>query len=268
MAATVQGVIDAIEALCPRRLALEGDAVGLQVGDPARELTRVLCTLDLTLDVAEEARSLGVGLVVSHHAVVFRPLKEVRTDRPAGRLLAALLGGDVAVYVPHTALDVARGGTNDALAASLGLADVRVLERTGRGEDAALGIGRIGVLPILGPAREVAQRFKAALELRSARLVARDPDAPVSRVAVLAGDGRRYVDAAASAGAHLLVTGDVDHHTALHALARGIALLDVGHWASERQAARLLAEGLRARLGEAGVEVLESSISTQPFREV
>ena len=83
---------------------------------------------------------------------------------------------------------------------------------------------------------------------------------------MLAGDGRRYVEAAAAAGADLLVTGDVDHHTALLALARGLALLDVGHWASERQASLLLADGLRGRLP--GVEVLESRVETQPFRVI
>lgn len=263
---TVQRVIEAIEALAPRRLALEGDATGLQVGDPRAEVTRVLCTLDLTLAVAEEARALGAGLVVSHHAVVFRPLKELRTDGPGGRLLATLLKGDVAVYVPHTALDVARGGTNDALAARLGLGDVTVLERTGRGADAELGIGRLGRLPAPGPALEVASRLKALLEAPYAHLVSRESTRRVERVAVLAGDGRRYVEAAAAAGADLLVTGDVDHHTALLALARGLALLDVGHWASERQASLLLADGLRGRLP--GVEVLESRVETQPFRVI
>jgi dinuclear metal center YbgI/SA1388 family protein len=172
--ATVRRVIEAIEALAPRRLALEGDATGLQVGDPEAEVSRVLCALDLTLAVAEEARALGAGLVVSHHAVVFRPLKELRTDGPGGRILAALIKGDVAVYVPHTALDVARGGTNDALAARLGLTEVTVLERTGRGADAELGIGRLGRLPAPGAADEVARRFKALLEAPYAHLVSKD----------------------------------------------------------------------------------------------
>lgn len=326
-------IIDALEGLFPPHLALAGDATGLQVGTAGGEVERVLCTLDLTLEVAEEARERGAGLVVSHHAVVFRPLPHLRTDTPAGRILAALVRADVTVYVPHTALDVVAGGGNDDLAARLGLGAARPLEETGRAEAVLLlaprppgdvdtlerslfaagaarvevvgqhvhvvaprrssaavaarlqlleggapprvvpllsdaaphGIGRVGELPRAMPLAALGQAVKTALGAPAVRLVARDPAAPVTTVAVLAGDGRRYVDAAAAAGAEVLVTGDVDHHTALRARALGLALIDAGHWATERRAPELLAEGLRAALADEPVEVLVSGVSTQPF---
>lgn len=333
MAVPRRRVIDALKTLYPPHTAVHGDATGLQVGSARGEVERVLCTLDLTLEVAQEARDRGVGLVVSHHAVVFRPLEHLRTDTQVGRILETLIKADVTVYVPHTALDVARGGSNDDLARRLGLQGVRPLEETGRDEAVLLlapkppgdidalqralflagasrveaighhvevvaprallgavagklqfmeggeppralpllsdatprGIGRVGELPAAAPLSAFARSVKEALGAPQVRLVARDPQAPVSTIAVLAGDGRRYVDAAASASADALVTGDVDHHTALRALSRGLALIDAGHWATERRAPELFAEGLRVALTGEPVEVLVSEVSTQPF---
>lgn len=333
MAVPRRRIIDALQGLFPPHTAVHGDATGLQVGSARGEVTRVLCTLDLTLEVAQEARERGAGLVVSHHAVVHRPLEHLRTDTPVGRVLETLLKADVTVYVPHTALDVAQGGSNDDLARLLGLLGARPLEETGREECVLLlaprqpgdvdalqrtlflagarrvevvghhvevvaprarlaavaaklqfmeggeapralpllsdatprGIGRLGDLERATPLGTFARAVKDALGAPQVRLVARDPQAPVTKVAVLAGDGRRYVDAAAAAGAQVLVTGDVDHHTALRALARGLALVDAGHWATERRAPDLLAEGLRTALADEPVEVLVSQVSTQPF---
>ena len=335
MAVRCETVLQAVRDLCPPRFALEGDATGLQVGHPGREVERVLCALDLTLAVAEEARDLGAGLVVSHHAVIFRPLRHLRTDDFKGRILETLIKHDVAVYVPHTAMDVVAGGMNDHLAASVGLRDPRPLEETGRdpaellvfppppegldamradlldrgalevashGErveavvparrtascsrllekrlghpprvvplashGASRGIGRIGRLARPEALQDLAARLKQQLAAPGVRLVAADPAAQVSKVAVLGGDGRRFLSAAVFAGAEALVTGDVDHHTALEARARGLALIDVGHWASERQVSELLASGLRERLAEQPVEILASEVDTQPFRFV
>ncbi|MGE0711734.1 MAG: Nif3-like dinuclear metal center hexameric protein [Planctomycetota bacterium] len=330
MAISVERALAAVRDLCPPRYALEGDATGLQVGRGDRRIERVLTTLDLTLAVAEEARDRGAGLVVSHHALIFRPLQHLRTDDFKGRILEVLLQAEVAVYVPHTALDVVEGGMNDHLAESVGLLETRPLEETGgdgyalvvatprdpaaatrvsqehgarlsRGggerleavlparraaalrralgrlcEDEPLevaldaptdarGIGRVGRLAAPEPADALARRLGAALGAPGVRLVACDAAAPLERVAVLGGDGRRFLGAALRAGAQALVTGDVDHHTALEARARGLVLIDVGHWASERQVASILARGLRARLEGEPVEVLESEVDTQPF---
>mgnify|MGYP000576389547 CR=1 FL=1 len=266
MSVATRKVIDALQRLYPPQSALEGDATGLQVGSKGGSIERVLCTLDLTLAVAEEARDAKVGLVVSHHAIVFRPLEHLRTDTQIGKILATLIKADASVYVPHTALDVAVGGTNDDLVALLGLVNARLLEKTGVDEaGAARGIGRVGALARPTSLGDLARAVKDALGAPQVRLVARDASLIVDTVAVLAGDGRRYVDAAAHAGAQALVTGDVDHHTALRALARGIALIDAGHWATERRAPVLMTERLRAALAGEQVELLVSGVSTQPF---
>lgn len=331
---SLERVLSAVREMCPPRYALEGDKTGLQVGRADRKISRVLTTLDLTLEVAEEARDKEVGLVVSHHAVIFRSLRHLRTDDFKVRIFEILLKHDIAVYVPHTAMDVVPGGMNDALAKAVGLDETRPLDETGR--DAALlltllapagsgeaiaalcqergatleqegerilatlearrarslaatiqkrwgvephllplsshapsrGIGRVGKLATPTTLLALAERLKGELDAPGVRLVASDPQAEVRKVAVLCGDGRSFLNAACFSGAQAFVTGDVDHHTALEARARGLALIDVGHWASERHVATLLTEGLRSRLAGEPVEVIQSSVCTQPFRFV
>ncbi len=333
MAVACETVLQAVREACPPRYALEGDKTGLQVGRADREVERVLCCLDLTLGVAEEARDLGAGLVVSHHAVIFRPLATLRTDTFKGRILETLIKHDVAVYVPHTAMDVVEGGMNDALAEAVGLEEVRFLKQTGREECQLLvfppppseehealfealrakgaldvtshgerveavvpsrrvsavarllekrihhppralpllsdavprGIGRLGRLPQPEPLLALAARLKEGLRAPGVRVSAPDPEATARKVAVLCGDGRRFVDDAIFAGADVLVTGDVDHHTALEARARGLALIDVGHWAGERRVPELMAAALRERLEGQPVAVQVSGVDTQPF---
>ncbi len=119
-----------LEALAPRELAEAWDHVGLQVGDAGQVVRRILVTLEMTDDIA---RDLEAGtLVVSHHPLVFRALEVVRSDRPTGRHVAALLQGGASLIACHTNWDKAPGGTDDALAAAIGLVGFVPLVRAER----------------------------------------------------------------------------------------------------------------------------------------
>lgn len=109
---------------------MEGDRIGLQMGDPNQEVEKILVTLDSSSpQVIEEAIRLDVDMIVAHHALIFRKLSNLRTDTPSGKGLMRLLSQGIAVYVAHTNLDVADGGVNDALARRLQLQDVEILDR-------------------------------------------------------------------------------------------------------------------------------------------
>lgn len=120
-------LIKAMEAYAPSTLAVEKDRIGLQVGNPQAEVKKVLVTLDVNEEVVDEAIRLGANWIVAHHAVIFQPLKGIRTDEPAGRMFAKILSYGINIYVAHTNLDATRGGVNDILAERLGLAETRVL---------------------------------------------------------------------------------------------------------------------------------------------
>ncbi|GAW28415.1 Nif3-like dinuclear metal center hexameric protein [Carboxydocella sp. ULO1] len=126
--AKIGQIISWIEELAPRKLAAEWDNVGLMLGDPGAETDKVLVALDCTPAVAEEAIEQGAGLLVTHHPLIFRPLKNLRFDTAAGRLLARLIQNNIAVYSAHTNLDSAEKGINATLARALNLQDIQVLE--------------------------------------------------------------------------------------------------------------------------------------------
>lgn len=113
-----------METIAPTRLAEAWDNVGLIVGDPAAACSRVMLCIDLTPAVLAEAVGQRCDAVVAYHPPVFEGLKKLLAGEVA--FDAARLG--IAVYSPHTALDVAEGGTNDVLAEALGLHDVRPLK--------------------------------------------------------------------------------------------------------------------------------------------
>jgi len=127
MSVRCQTVTSLIEKFAPKNLAEDWDSIGLQVGNPAQEITGVLVTLDVNHDVLSEALLLGANLIVSHHPVIFKPLKNLRLDLPQGQMMAELIKNDIAVYCAHTNLDSAREGVNQVLAELLELQDIQVL---------------------------------------------------------------------------------------------------------------------------------------------
>ncbi len=127
MTEKIQTVINLVEQLAPKYLAETWDNVGLQVGDPAGEVQKVLVSLDINAEVVEEAIREDVDLIVCHHPLIFQPLKSIRFDNPLGKLITQLIGNSIAVYVAHTNLDSAKEGINNLLAETLGLQETEVL---------------------------------------------------------------------------------------------------------------------------------------------
>lgn len=122
-----QTIIQYIEEWLPKYLAMEGDRIGLQVGTLQKPIKKVMVTLDVLENVVDEAIEKEVDLIIAHHAVIYRALKNLRTDLPAGRLYEKLIKNDIAVYVAHTNLDSAEGGMNDLMADCLGLKETEVV---------------------------------------------------------------------------------------------------------------------------------------------
>ncbi|KZZ85960.1 Nif3-like dinuclear metal center hexameric protein [Bacillus sp. SJS] len=123
-------VIELFESFSPKRYAVEGDKIGLQVGTLNKPVKQVMIALDVLDEVVDEAISQNVDLIIAHHPPIFRPLKALRTDQPAGQLLEKCIKHDIAIYAAHTNLDVAEGGVNDLLAQALNLQDTKVLSPT------------------------------------------------------------------------------------------------------------------------------------------
>ncbi len=117
MASSLQQLIDELNVIAPPAMAESWDNVGLLVGDPARDISSVMLCIDYTAAVAKEAAETRCDFIIAYHPPIFSPLKRLVT----GSVVFDAVRRGVAIYSPHTALDVADGGTNDVLADVLGL---------------------------------------------------------------------------------------------------------------------------------------------------
>lgn len=125
---TIRDVAARLETWAPAATAQSYDNVGLQVGDANRPVEAAVLALDLTPAVVEEAEGLGATLIITHHPLLFRPLKRLTTDGFVGALALRLAEAGIALYSIHTNLDATPGGVSFALGGQIGLLDLRLLE--------------------------------------------------------------------------------------------------------------------------------------------
>ena len=124
---TIRDVQKIIESWAPKELAWERDNVGLQVGSSGKKVSKILVALDVTDELIAEARRKRVDLLVTHHPLLFHPLRSVDNDERVGRLVTALIKSDIALYAAHTNLDFTRNGVSATLAGKLGLYRLDIL---------------------------------------------------------------------------------------------------------------------------------------------
>ncbi len=231
---TVAQIYRYLEERLPRSLSAEWDNDGLACcPDTDAPVRRVLVALDATENVVDRAVAGGFDLLVTHHPLLFKGVKELTPAQGVPRKLIKLLRGGVSAMSFHTRLDAAAGGVNDILSELLGLCDVRPFSPEGE-----VPCGRIGKLPMPVSASDFADTVCRALNIDAVLLTG---DGAVQTVAVLGGEGGDFVSAARAAGADLFVAGRIGYHRMLDASEEGLALIEAGHFATERPVCRHLA---------------------------
>jgi len=236
-------VIQTVQAAYPPGLAEEWDTgIGLTCGDPAAEITGVLLAVDADASTVAEAIDLGVGLLLTHHPLLFRPVQSVAADTAKGALIHRMITAGIGHFAAHTNADKAVGGVNDALAAALGLTDLRPLvpagsdALAGTGTGTGTGSGRIGELAEPLTLRAfcalVADRLPATV---TGVRAAGDADRMLSTIAVCGGAGDSFLPAAATAGVDGYLTSDLRHHVVAEFVGDPVnpAVIEVSHWAGE-----------------------------------
>ena len=253
--ATTNDIYAEMQRYAPLELAESWDNPGLLV-DCAREVSRVLVTLDITPEVVEEAAAGGCELIVSHHPVIFSPLKKL-TPRDVS---FQLVQKGISAICMHTNLDAAEGGVNDVLA---DLFSIR--QRTAFAD----GCGRVGEIdPITVPELAALAQHKLAALCNApdtgtaVQVKFADTGKPVRRLAVISGAGGSLFAEAIAEGADCLLTGEANHHHALDAKRLGLSLIAAGHYATEFPVTAAVAAALRAALP---VEVLVSTENRDPY---
>lgn len=229
--------IQVLERVAPPELKESWDNVGLMIGDETDAIRGILFSLDVTEEVAEEAASLGCNLIISHHPLIFQPIRSLNRQRDSK--LFRLIESRINVYSMHTNLDCARDGVNDRLAECFELQDTKVLC-----SDEETGLGRIGRLPEKMSFEAFLSLVKSVLNVKYVRYVG-DLNRDVRTVAVLGGAGADYLEYALKEGADVMLTAEVKHHIGLYAKETGIALVDAGHFETENIVLEPLMETLR-----------------------
>ncbi|WP_099300419.1 Nif3-like dinuclear metal center hexameric protein [Bacillus sp. Marseille-P3800] len=364
---TGKDVIKEFERFSPKAYAVEGDRNGLMVGTLNKPVQHVMIALDVLEETMNEAIEQKVDLIIAHHPLLFRPLKQINLDTAIGRIVQKAIQHEITIYAAHTNLDVASGGVNDLLANALHIQSPEVLVPTykedmfkfvafvpkthgdaireslgevgagfigeyshcsfssiGEGtfrpteranpylgennkqevveeerietivpkhlttsvieafvsahpyEEPAydlypleepsvtLGLGRVGKIPQAQTLREYVDVVKKALSVENVRVVG-NLDKKINRVAVLGGDGNKYVNQALRKGADVLVTGDLYYHVAQDAKMDGMTIIDAGHHI-EAIMKKGVAEELQKLFEGKELKISASKNSTDPFQ--
>ena len=216
----------------PKELAMSWDNVGLLAGSSEKEVENIVVCLDVSEKLIEKAISLKADLIVSHHPLIFSPIKNVTDETSVGKRLVSLIKNDISYIALHTNYDIATGCMSDLVAERIGLKG-EPLEKTASIEEEDVGIGKVGDLEKSLKISEIAKLVKERFNLPHLRVFDSGEDRLISRIAISPGSGKGMYKAAYEKRASLLISGDISHHDAVDALELGVATIDAGHYGLE-----------------------------------
>lgn len=223
-------VIEILEKQSPKSYACDWDNVGLLVGREDKEIQKIYIALDATDEAIEEAIANGADMLLTHHPMIFKGMKRVTQEDFIGRRIIRLIQNDMVYYAMHTNFDVM--GMADLAADYLEISDTRVLEITSVSETGEEGIGRYGSLKKEMTVRECCEEVKQAFSLENVKVFG-DLERKVKTAAISPGSGRSVISNALQAGVDVLITGDIDHHEGIDAVAQKLTVIDAGHYGVE-----------------------------------
>lgn len=224
-------IMKRLEILAPARFAESWDNVGLLAGRSTKDIRKVYLAVDATDEVIEEAIDAEADMLLTHHPLIFSPLKSVTEGNFISRRVLKLLQADMCYYAMHTNFDVM--GMADAAADEMQLRNRQVLEVTYEDEISKEGIGRYGRLPRIMTLKECAEYIKDVFRLPAVRVYG-ELDEQVEIAAISPGSVKSVVPHAVQAGVDVLISGDVDHHCGIDLVAQGISVIDAGHYGLEK----------------------------------
>ncbi len=256
-------IIEELEQIAPSSQKCSWDNVGLLVGDEAQRISRVFVCLDITSENVSAAADFGADLIISHHPLIFEPMKNITEGSVTGGIVRTLIQNNISAFCMHTSFDIADGGMNDLLAHQLGLENVRKFtpdECIGENSEELDGIGRVGVLERPMLLSDFLQYLKQVLGSCAIKYCG-NLDETVQTVALCSGSGGSEMYAAYHSDADVYVTADLKHDHGRIAKEIGLNIVDAGHFETENIICGFLAEFFCHRFPE--LEVMQSG--SQPY---
>lgn len=225
-------IAEVIEQLAPLELAEEWDNPGLLIGRGSSEIKKIMVALDINSCVAEKAVEYGADMVVTHHPVIFSPLKNISDE-----CILKLIENKICVYSAHTNLDNCNDGVNKVLSELVGIKNTE--------KKSMLVTGNITETY----AEDFIKTIKNKFKINAVRHTKVDKNKRISKVAVLGGSGGDFVDEAIFSQCDAFVTGETSYHHASKAYEAGLLLICVGHYESEYPVCHMLGKYLKEKTG-------------------
>lgn len=254
-------IIEILETLAPSACACDWDNSGLLAGRNEKEVKTILLTVDADDRVVEEAIRKGADMVVSHHPLIFKPVKRVTDGDFIGRRLVSMIQADISYFAMHTNFDAAPGCMADVVAERLGICEGQPLETMGEMNGVPYGIGKIGTLRTPMSGMDLARQIKEKFGLPFVTVYGEElwRHIPVRTAAVCPGSGGSMIRAAIAGKAQVLITGDIGHHEGIDAAAQGLMIIDGGHYGLEHIFMDYMEHYLGSRLGD-GVSIIKMPV--------
>ncbi len=237
-------IMSFLESLAPKELSESYDNVGLLVGTTEKNINRVLITLDADEKVSEEAKAVNADLVISHHPLIFNPLKKVTDDDSISRTVISFIKNDIPLYAMHTNFDSVKCGLGDLFLDKI----AKTKNRTSIEGDGENGIGRIAHLCRETTLFDILKNIKKEFKLASVRYIG-DENKKIEKIAVCNGGGAGLLYNAKAMGADLYVSGDIKYSQARFAYENDIAFVEIPHYNAEIIFCDFVKEILKEKFG-------------------
>lgn len=248
-------IIEILEYLAPLDIQEEWDNSGLCIGNAEREVTSLLLALDCTEEVLDEAVKLGAEMIVTHHPLIFRGIKQITQATFTERIIGRAIKNDIVIYSLHTNLDKVIAGVSGEMASKLGLSNLSFLDPD-PGGDTGLGVVGNFIEPL--SFNETILRVKRVFGTECVKS-SRPLDKLVSRVALCGGSGASLIEAAKKSNADVFITADLSYH--LFFTEPGFALMDIGHFESESCILEVIKNELSKKMATFAIHIASSNIN-------
>ena len=246
---TVKDIFDYINSVAPFDAQCEWDNSGLVVGSSDAEVKKIGVVLDITSDAVKYAEENGIDLIISHHPVIFRPVKTLLADDVPFMLAKS----GISAICAHTSLDIAKGGVNDALAKALGFENATPL--TDSGDESMVRIVETSETTADELAKLVAEKLSTCVTVA-------DSGKPIRKIALCGGAGADFFT---KSGCDAYITGEAKHHEYLQAKECGITLIAAGHFETENPVVAVIANGIKNNFN-CDVEIIPQNSPVKYYR--
>lgn len=261
--AKVKEILEYYDSVAPFYMKFDFDNIGHLVGFSDAEVSKVLMALDITDAVVDEAIDMGAQLIVSHHPLIWDPLKRVVDSDIKGRRIIKMIQHGISAICLHTNMDTAEGGVNDALMTALGARVTGLLEPHGSHPDGTpYGVSRVGELPAELELEDFLVKIRSNLSANGLRYISGGKK--VRKIACCGGAGAGDMMKAYELGCDTYITSDLKYDHFLTAREIGLNLIDADHYCTENVVVPVLYEKLKNRWPEMDVRI--SKVHCQPIK--